>query len=184
MSTTETLLTAEEYAQLPDDGRITELVRGKVVEMNVPNARHGQVCFRISRIVGNYIVDHGLGHVLANDSGVLTEHDPDTVRGADLAYYSFSKIPNGILPQGYLKVAPDIVFEVLSPSDRWNEMHAKIAEYLDASVSVVCVLDPATEEAHLFYRDKSPRALAGSDELTFPEQLGDFRVAVRKLFEA
>jgi Uma2 family endonuclease len=184
MSTTETLLTAEEYARLPDDGRPTELVRGKIVEMNPPTPKHGIICIEIGAILRNYVKEHDLGRVAGNDSCVITEHDPDTVRGADVAFYSYAKVPKGPVPAGYLKVAPDIVIEVLSPSDRWNEMHAKIAEYLDAGVSVVCVLDPATEEAHLFYRDKSPRALAGNDELTFPDQLGDFRVAVRKLFEA
>ena len=84
----EHLLTAEEYLQLPDRGVPTELVRGKVVEMNVPTPRHGQICAKVARIVGHYADEHGLGHVLTNDSGVLTERDPDTLRGADVAFYS------------------------------------------------------------------------------------------------
>jgi Uma2 family endonuclease len=41
------LLTAEEYLRLPDSDRPTELVRGRVVAMNVPKPRHGQVCSRV-----------------------------------------------------------------------------------------------------------------------------------------
>jgi Uma2 family endonuclease len=152
--------------------------------MNPPTPRHGQLCVRVVRFIASHVDDNDLGHVVSNDAGVVTERDPDTVRGADVAYYSYAKVPKGPIRDGYLNVPPDIVFEVLSPSDRWNEMHAKVSEYLDAGVPVVCVLDPAAEQAHLFYCDKSPRVLAANDELTFPEQLGDFRVAVRKLFEA
>src|SRR5262249_42245908 len=50
----EHLLTAQEYLQLPDRGVPTELVRGKVVEMNVPTPRHGQICGKVARIVGHY----------------------------------------------------------------------------------------------------------------------------------
>ena len=34
--------------------------------------------------------EHDLGHVLSNDSGVITERDPDTVRGADISFYSYT----------------------------------------------------------------------------------------------
>ena len=37
MATVETLLTAEEFGQMPDDGRRTELVRGRIVELPPPN---------------------------------------------------------------------------------------------------------------------------------------------------
>src|SRR5438552_2349446 len=135
------LLSAEQYLQLPDRGVPTELVRGRVVEMNVPAPRHGQICSKVDRIVGNYAEEHGLGHVVTNDSGVLTEHDPDTVRGADVAFYSYSRVPRGKLSSGYLDTVPELVFEVRSPTDRWRKVLAKVLEYLEAGVSVVCVLD-------------------------------------------
>src|ERR671927_217932 len=94
----EPLLTAEQYARLPDTGVPTELVRGKVVEMNVPTPRHGQICSKVDRLVGNFADEHRLGHVVVNDSGVVTERDPDTVRGADAAFYSYARVPPGPLP--------------------------------------------------------------------------------------
>jgi Uma2 family endonuclease len=116
----ERLLTAQEYLQLPDGGVPTELVRGKVVEMNVPTPRHGQICAKVARIVGHYADEHGLGHLLTNDSGVLTERDPDTVRGADVAFYSCARVPRGKIPPGYLDAVPELVFEIRSPTDKWR----------------------------------------------------------------
>src|SRR6266516_3050406 len=91
----EPLCTAEEYARLPDRGVPTELVRGRVVTTNVPPPRHGQVCSKIDRLVGNHADEHGLGHVVVNDSAVVTERGPDTVRGADVAFYSYARVPRG-----------------------------------------------------------------------------------------
>lgn len=78
------LLTAEDYLHIPDDGRRTELRRGVVIYTNPPGFRHGEVCSNIIRLVGNYVADHRLGRTLANDSGIITERNPDTVRGADV----------------------------------------------------------------------------------------------------
>jgi len=99
MATTESLMTIEQFAQMPDCGRPTELVRGRILGMNPLGPRHGQICRTVSRIVGDYADHHELGHVLTNDSGVVTERDPDTVRGADVAFYRFEKVPKGRLPQ-------------------------------------------------------------------------------------
>ena|SRR5579863_1224339 len=183
MSTTLDLLTAEQYLKLPDTDRPTELVRGKVVTMNVPAQLHGYVCSTVAWFLRSYVVPRELGRVMTNDSGVITERDPDTVRGADVAYYSFERLPKGPLPSKYVPVVPELVVEVLSPDDRWSKVHAKVAEYLNAGVSVVCVIDPKTESAHLYYPDQPERALDKTQDVAFPEILGDFRVPVGKLFE-
>lgn len=177
------LYTAEEFGQRPDPGHPEELVRGRIVAMPPPGSRHGQVCNRIGRIVGNHADDNDLGHVLCNDSGVITERGPDTVRGADICFYSDQRVPKGPLPSGYLAVPPDVIFEVLSPEDRWRKVLAKVMEYLDAGVQAVLVVDPMRRQIHLFEGDEPTRILTDQDELTLPGQLGDFRVPVRRFFE-
>ena len=53
----------------------------------------------------------------------ITERDPDTLRGADFAFYSYTQVPKGSFPKrGYLKVPPDLVVEVRSPDDRWKNI--------------------------------------------------------------
>jgi Uma2 family endonuclease len=65
-------LTAQEFWALPDTDRPKELVRGKVVYMNVPYPRHGHYCLAVGRRLGNFVEQHDLGWVFSNDSGVLT----------------------------------------------------------------------------------------------------------------
>jgi Uma2 family endonuclease len=180
---TEPLLTAEEYARLPDRGVPTELVRGKIIEMPPPYPYHGLVCLKVGRLVADFVEGHDLGYVVSNDAGVITERGPDTVRGADISFYSYERVPKGQFPRGrYLSVAPELVFEIRSPSDRLPAVLNKIAEYLLAGVLVVCVVDTENQSVQIYQGNELPRTLEGDDELTFPDLLGDFRIAVKQLF--
>lgn len=183
MSIAEALLTAEDFAQLQSVGPLAELVRGRVVPLNMPSPRHGEISFNAARIVDAFARARQLGRVVTNDSGIITERDPDTVRGADVAYYSYAQIPKGPLPLGYLAVAPELAIEVLSPDDRWPSLLGKISEYLEAGVLIVCVLDPAVETAQLYRSDRLPESFGAHDDLEFPEALPGFRIRVREFFE-
>jgi Uma2 family endonuclease len=179
----ERLLTAEDFRRLPDDGVPKELVRGKVVPKNVPAPRHGQICVKIVRLLSRHLDLHDDGHLVSNDSGVVTERGPDTVRGVDVAYYSFARVPRGPFPEGYLSVPPELVFEVLSPTDWWREVRSKAMEYLETGVTTVCVLDPTRQEVHAYNNDVPDRVFKADEELTLPEVLTEFRAPVRSFFE-
>jgi Uma2 family endonuclease len=83
---TTTLLTAEEFAQRLDPGYPEELVRGRVEPMPMPKPRHGEICANAVLIIGGHTKNHDLGRVLGNDTGVVTQRCPDTVRGDDVIY--------------------------------------------------------------------------------------------------
>jgi Uma2 family endonuclease len=178
-----TFLTAEQFGERPDPGHPEELVRGRIVESPVPKPRHGQICGHAYFYLRSFAESHDLGHVVCNDSGVITERGPDTVRGADVAFYSYARVPKGPLREGYLDVMPELVVEVVSPSDRWPKILAKVAEYLDAGISVVIVLDDEQHSARLFWANGMTSTLGANDELTLPSLLPGFAVAVSRFFE-
>lgn len=184
MSTATALLTAEEYMALPDsfDGP-TELVKGVLITMPPPWPRHGEICAQIVYLLKRYLDDCPIGRVLGNDSSMITERDPDSVRGPDVAYYSYARVPKGPLSRGLLSAAPELVFEVRSSSDRWSKLHEKIAEYLSAGVLSVFVMDDETKSIHAFHADREPQVLEADDELALPEVLGDFSVKVQSFFD-
>jgi Uma2 family endonuclease len=180
----ETLLTAEAFLQLgPEEvPEFCELIEGKVIEMNVPAPRHGQLCAELAFYLKLYCRDHDWGHTVTNDSGVVTRRNPDTVRGADVACYSYSRLPKGPLPTGYLQAVPELVAEVLSPDDRWPKTLNKVAEYLEAGVTVVCVVDPEQLSIHVFRLDGSNAVLHDIDSLTLPNILPGFELPLAKVF--
>jgi Uma2 family endonuclease len=178
-----TFLTAEAYAAMPDTSGPTELVRGKIVDVPHTTARCGGICTEIIHALGRYFEIHDLGHLVSNHSAVVTQRNPDTVRGAHVAFYSYQRVPKGPLPWEYLPVAPDLVFEVPLPSDRWSEVQVKVAEYLEVGVRAVCVVDDDTRSVHVFRPDQPLRVFQAADEFALPEILGDFRVKVERYFE-
>jgi len=180
---TPALMTADEFGKRPDPGHPEELVRGEVVAMPQPNRRHGQICAQGVYLLRRYLENHDLGHVLSNDAGVITERNPDTVRGADLAFYSYARLPKGPLPASYGPEVPELVIEVRSPSDRWPSVLAKVSEYLDAGVDVVVVLDDDRRNAQVFQADGETRVLDADNALTLPAILPGFSMPVRRFFE-
>ncbi len=177
------LLTAEEYGRLPDDGRLTELVHGRIVEMNRPFTAHGFYMSRIDFLLRQFVEQHKLGRVVVGDPGVITHRNPDSVRGPDVAFYSYNRIPRGPLPKGYWPSSPEMVIEIRSESDRWKEIHQKVGEYLSADVLTVALVDPDPQRVHLFYADRESLVLNAGDQLTFPDILPGFEIAVGQLFE-
>jgi Uma2 family endonuclease len=185
VATPERLITIDEYLELACkfDGP-TELVRGRIITMNPPYPWHGYVCGRVVLLVGGFIETNDRGYSVCNDSGVATQHDPDTMRGADFAFYSYQRVPKGSFKQkGYLPVAPDLVIEVKSPSDSWKAILTKVAEYLNAGVTVVCVLDPERQTATVYQADQPEQTLSVEQTLTFPQVLPGFSTNVKRFFE-
>jgi Uma2 family endonuclease len=185
VSTAQRLVTAEEYLLLAaETDRPTELIRGRMIIMTPPYPWHGFVCSKVDRIVGGFIETNDLGYSVCNDGGVITERDPDTVRGADFAFYSYQRIPKGTFPKkGYTNASPDLAIEVRSPGDTWKEILEKVAEYLKVGVRVVCVLEPERLTATIFEPNQPDVTLEADQELNFPRVLPGFAVQVRRFFE-
>jgi Uma2 family endonuclease len=179
----ERLMTAEEYLLLPDDGISKELIRGRIVPMTVPAPLHGYFCAMLVILLGEFVRPRELGRIICNDAGVITERDPDSVRGPDISYYSYKRLPKGPLPSGYLNVSPDAAFEVRSPSDRWKQIRERVNELLNAGVIVVCVVDPTNQSITVFHQDEAPTTLKMGDTLTLPDILPGFELPLARLFE-
>lgn len=177
------LLTAEEFAAMPELGRFTELVKGEVIRVPPPSFLHGVVCSNVAFELATHVRPRALGRIVTNDSGVITERDPDSVRGADVAYFSYERLPKSVTPRVYPEVPPELVFEVMSPDDVFRDVMAKVDEYLTAGVSLVYVIDPSREQAMLFQKGTLGTLFGPSDEMTFPGVLPDLRIHVGPLFQ-
>ncbi len=183
IATRKRLITAEQFLRMPDDGKLTELVRGRIAVETIPEPRHGYYCVLVVRVLSEYALKHKSGRGICNDSAIITERDPDTVRGADVAFYSFKRVAKGKLPKGYLPVPPEAVFEVRSPSERPGKLLTKVGEYLAVGVEVVCLIDPDAETITVYAGDQSPRVLRKGDMLDLSKILPGFRVPVARFFE-
>lgn len=163
MSTATTLLTAEEFEARYADGPPCELVRGEVVELTAGGLRHSRITGLAYYLIEAWARRTGSGRAYAGESGLIIERGPDTVRGADVAYFSFQRFPTGREPTGFSKIAPELVVEVVGKGQGWDTMVEKTAEYLAMGVSRVWVLDPKGQTLHIFGGDAAPVELQGNE---------------------
>ena len=144
----EKLLTGAEAQNLGID-RPFELVNGKIVYMDYTGDEHGFMESEISRHLGNFNVTRKLGWVLTGEVGLYTRYAPDTVRGVDVIFISRQRLSG---PSGKaLHMAPELVVEIVSPTDRWSELRSKIAEYFAIGVERVWIVEPEKRQL-LVYR--------------------------------
>jgi Uma2 family endonuclease len=153
------LLTAEEFFLLPDpdDGSQQELVRGEIITMSPPGGLLGVTCSKVDRKLGTF-VDAGPGGTIAcNDTGFITERGPDSVRGPDISYWTKDRLKE--VPVGYIEIAPDLLVEVLSPSNTSKQIHAKLLEYFVKGVRLVWVIAPEDRTLTIYRTPEEGRLL-------------------------
>jgi Uma2 family endonuclease len=185
IQTTATPMTAEafcDWVQRPENAnRWFELVRGEVIELPAPTKPHGVVCLTVGRLLGNWLDEQGWGYVTSNDSGVILERDPDTVRGPDVAVYNDATAFAELHPK-YGEVPPLLAVEVLSPQDRTSKVMRKVTDYLRAGVRLVWLLDPESRDATVCRPGREPIVVEQDQELTGEDVLPGFRCPVRDVF--
>jgi|SRR5262245_25658560 len=147
-----TLMTADELLNTHIPDKQVELVRGVLVVREPPGFVHGDVALRLAVRLANHVDQHGLGSVLAAETGFKLQSNPDTVRAPDVAFLRTERVPDP-RPEGYLATAPDLVVEVLSPGDRPGEVLAKVGDWLEAGARLVWVIDPRRRLARIYRQD-------------------------------
>lgn len=176
-------LTLEEYASLdePENQWITELVRGLVVREPRPGSLHGRVQVELGRILGNWARESRRGLVVA-ESGFILSDDPATLRGPDIAVVLDGRSGEG-QPGGWIRGAPDVAVEVLSPSDTSSGVMEKVLEYLEAGAKLVWIVDAQARSVTVYRPDRSASLLRGGDTLLGEDVLAGFTIALGDLFE-
>jgi len=176
------LLTEHDLAELPDDGLRHELQGGLLVAEPRPFPRHAQVQARIIELLTAFVRANGLGQVLG-DGGFLLARDPDTVRGPDVAFVALDRWRKVEDKGRFFPGAPDVAVEVLSPSNRAGEIHAKVADYLAAGARLVWIVDPKRRSITVHRTLLAPRRLSAGDTLDGGDVFPGFAIAVDAVFE-
>ena len=163
-------MTADDLLRLYGQGVRGELIRGVLCKSMPTGHEHGAIVANLVILLGNFIKPGKLGSLTASHSGVWLEHDPDTVREPDIAYFSTQKIPLDERVTGYAEVVPDLVVEIASPGDTRREVNDKALMWLSYGVRLVWVVHPDTRtvDAH--------RPQAGTSTLTQDDTLEGFDV--------
>ncbi len=177
------LLTAEEFMAADLGDGTFELVRGEVIQVPPTMPEHGVVCVNVGFALVPYGRQTGYGYALSNDSAVVTERGPDTVRGADICFYSHERWPRSQVGSKLPPVAPDLVVEVYSPGNRRGEILEKLAEYLRVGIPLVWIVYPKSRTVAIHRSlDEPPDVLKQDAVIENLPELPCFRCPVADFF--
>ena len=170
-------MTVAQYRQLPNrDDAIQELHWGQVVTLTRPKMRHAKIQSRLVRLLRPK-AEH-LGVVESEVAfRALPEYD---LRGADVAFVSQQRW-DATPDDDNLHGSPEIVIEVLSPSNTKAEIREKAALYLSTGARDFWIVDPKRRTVTVTRGEGDAGVLSSGDRLPLSMFGGDLEVA--RIFE-
>lgn len=175
-------VTALEFLSHPSASGKSELVRGEIHVMTPASGVHGIVAGRIFAALNAFAEEHGLGLCFPDNIGFELPGLDNTVRSPDAAFVRAGRLSLESIGTGWVPVSPDLVVEVLSPSETAAMLDEKWRDYRAAGTSLMWVIDAAEHAVTVREPGAPDRRLLATDTLTGGSVLPGFSIAVAQLF--
>lgn len=143
--------TVDDLAEIPDDGRTWELVDGHLVEWGMATLRHAGLETELTIVISNYVREHRLGRVMNGEGTVRILGSDYHARKFNVAFYRRGR-PLGNMDEAATSMAPDLVIEILSPTDRATMVEAKIDDWLRTGVALLWYINPQTGTTTVYHQ--------------------------------
>ncbi len=82
-----------------------------------------------------------------------------------------------------MEVPPELVVEIISPSNPRNEIDEKIKEYLNIGVKWVWLIDPKNRSCTVYRSETGVHKLTENDSVIGEDILAGFEIKISKFFE-
>jgi Uma2 family endonuclease len=176
------VMTAEEFLVYPLEDVKAELVRGELRVTPPDGGAHGCATVNLAMLVSMYVRSSNLGFVFASRVGYELVDLPHTVRVPDASFVRADRLPDEGIGPGFLKLAPDLAIEVLSPSETASDLQEKLDDYRVSGTPLVWVVDPVRRTVMVVGRDAPMRLLHESESLDGGDVIPGFACAVSRIF--
>ncbi|HEU5318801.1 MAG TPA: Uma2 family endonuclease [Chloroflexota bacterium] len=165
-------LTFEDYQTLPDDQRY-EIVRGVLHVAPRPRPLHQRVAFNLAYVLKEQVENRGLGTVVPDADLIVAEHD--VYVAPDIMVFAGDRFSQ-VDPEGWIRIVPDLVVEVSSPSTDMYDERTKRQLYAEIGVPHYWRVNPSRRtivEGVLAtdgrYQDRTWQIGEGFQPALFPE---------------
>lgn len=180
-------MTLSEFNALPEDPEWDRmLIAGELWEkpMTKRNRWHAEVEARIAQLLKNWRekLPQPRGQVFSGEVG-CDFPELETGFGIDVAYLSHEVLSQQADDSKYIVGAPTLAVEILSPSEKKDEIDAKVISYLDGGARLIWIVDYRFQMVTVFRPDADPEMFSGDREITGESHLQGFAVPVSKFFE-
>ena len=150
--------------------------------MTPGGAESSTVGARITVLVGAHVLRERLGHVFNAEGGFRPDPASETVRSPDVAFVRADRFPAGTKPTGFPALAPDLVVEVLSPTDRRTDAIAKCTWWIEVGARLAWLVDPERQAVLAFTADDLPHRLVPGDTLDGGDVIPGLSIPVADIF--
>ena len=174
-----TKLTYEDYALLPDDGKIHEIIEGEHYMTPAPETYHQTISRRIQFQLYTQIEERGLGYVFDAPTDVQLS-EIDIVQPDLLVIVEERK---SIISPSRIIGPPDLVIEILSKSGQDKDRRLKLDLYQKAAVPEYWLVDPQSQTVHQYLLEKARYRESGQHhgDIRF-DRIAGIRVDLRKVW--
>lgn len=172
--------TDEELEALPNDGHKYELLDGGLI-MSPVHANHGTICMRLGALLFNFVQRHKLGEVYDSRTGFRLSEK--LLLCPDVAFAGKATLKKILVaPDQFLSGAPDLVIEVLSPSDRMVQINRKLDHYFEHGTKLAWLVNWKKAQVHIYTPDSIEALTRPGDVLTGGEILPGFKCRLSRIF--
>lgn len=187
MATRTKPITAADLADMESRKLIREVVNGQWVESEAPmtGKRHGRIEAMLIFLLMSHILPRKLGRVYPGDTTFVIEGTPDniqTIRMPDVSFVAAGR-EDELNPDEVHYLAPDLAIEIISPSERYHEIRAKLDDYFRSGVRQVWLVYPEKKQVVIHQPDGTATTYSEQDTLSSPEVLPDFTLDIKSLFQ-
>ena len=158
-----------------------EIVRGQRKEKPPMGVPQNLVCAALSSYLGPYVREHQLGSSVPETLFVL-DRGSNLQRRPDLAFVSRQRWHRPSQTEAW-DVVPDLAVEVISPTNRADDLVRKIDDYFAAGVRLVWVVYTQQRRVYVYHSPEDIRVVGPSGVLQGDDVVPGFSVPVAKLFE-
>jgi len=171
--------TEAELMSLPDTPGKYEIVEGELVVTPAATFRHDIIGALLIIKLGQFVLEHDLGRVGGSTLGCWMKSG--NFRSPDVSFVSWTRFDElGQDVDGFLKGAPDLAVEILSPSNTVHAMKKKALEYFESGSRLVWLIAPDNRTVTVLRLDGSETIV--TDTLTGEDVIPGFSVEVSELF--
>lgn len=172
-----------ETSPVPDDS-FYEVVDGQIVELPPMGAYECEIASLLALTLLQTVKIQKLGRVVVETLFWL-DRSGKLIRRPDLAFVSAEKWPlRKRAPRTEAwDVIPDLAVEVVSQSNKADEIAVKLVDYFRAGVRQVWVLYPVTRQVYVYTSLTSVQILIEPAELDGGNLIPGFRLSLTELFE-
>lgn len=169
-------LTYDDLVAIPDDGKRYELIGGEVYELPSPSFFHQFASLMLIRLLSDWVIPRKLGAIVYAPLDV--RFDPRNTVQPDIIFLSLARMH--LLQQGAFKLidgAPDLLIEILSPSNQGHDYIKKASQYATFGVREYWIVNAEAETIFVqVLRDGMFVPLSSEDDVVRSEVLAGLEI--------